>query len=47
MGIVWIEHLVFMFPELLLLVIVATLLLGRYYRLSAARIAALPGARET
>ncbi len=35
MGIVWVEHLVFVFPELLLLVIVATLLLGRYtgYRL--------------
>jgi hypothetical protein len=35
MGIVWIEHLVFVFPELLLLVIVATLLMGRYtgYRL--------------
>ncbi len=35
MGILWLEHLVFVFPELLLLVIVATLLAGRYtgYRL--------------
>jgi hypothetical protein len=35
MDIGWIEHLVFVFPELLLLVIVATLLTGRYtgYRL--------------
>ncbi len=35
MGISWIEHLVFVFPELLLLVVVATLLMGRYtgYRL--------------
>jgi hypothetical protein len=35
MGILWLEHLVFVFPELLLLVIVATLLVGRYtgYRL--------------
>ncbi|NLG75244.1 MAG: inactive transglutaminase family protein [Xanthomonadaceae bacterium] len=35
MGINWLEHLVFVFPELLLLVIVATLLAGRYtgYRL--------------
>jgi len=35
MGIAWLEHLVFVFPELLLLVVVATLLAGRYtgYRL--------------
>jgi len=35
MGNVWLEHLVFVFPELLLLVISATLLVGRYtgYRL--------------
>jgi 7 transmembrane helices usually fused to an inactive transglutaminase/Inactive transglutaminase fused to 7 transmembrane helices len=35
MGIAWLEHLVFVFPELLLLVIAATLLAGRYtgYRL--------------
>jgi hypothetical protein len=35
MGILWLEHLVFVFPELLLLVIVLTLLVGRYtgYRL--------------
>jgi hypothetical protein len=35
MGVVWLEHLVFVFPELLLLVLVVTLLLGRYtgYRL--------------
>ena len=35
MGIAWLEHLVFVFPELLLLVIAATLLVGRYtgYRL--------------
>jgi hypothetical protein len=35
MGILWLEHLIFVFPELLLLVIVATLLVGRYtgYRL--------------
>jgi hypothetical protein len=35
MGIAWLEHLIFVFPELLLLVIAATLLAGRYtgYRL--------------
>ena len=35
MGVLWLEHLVFVFPELLLLVIVLTLLVGRYtgYRL--------------
>ena len=35
MGNAWLEHLVFVFPELLLLVITATLLVGRYtgYRL--------------
>jgi hypothetical protein len=35
MGIVWLEHLVFVFPELLLVVLAATLLMGRYtgYRL--------------
>lgn len=35
MGLAWLEHLVFVFPELLLLVIVLTLLVGRYtgYRL--------------
>lgn len=35
MGVGWLEHLVFVFPELLLLVIAATLLVGRYtgYRL--------------
>ena len=35
MDIAWLEHLVFVFPELLLLVIVAALLVGRYtgYRL--------------
>jgi hypothetical protein len=35
MGFLWLEHLVFVFPELLLLVIVLTLLVGRYtgYRL--------------
>jgi len=35
MGIPWLEHLVFVFPELLLLVIVAALVVGRYtgYRL--------------
>ena len=35
MGIAWLEHLVFVFPELLLLVIALTLLAGRYtgYRL--------------
>jgi hypothetical protein len=35
MGIVWLEHLIFVFPELLLLVLAATLLAGRYtgYRL--------------
>lgn len=35
MDIAWLEHLVFVFPELLLLVVVATLLAGRYtgYRL--------------
>ena len=35
MGSAWLEHLVFVFPELLLLVIAATLLVGRYtgYRL--------------
>ncbi len=35
MGLPWLEHLVFVFPELLLLVIVLTLLAGRYtgYRL--------------
>ncbi len=35
MGIAWLEHLMFVFPELLLLVIVGALLAGRYtgYRL--------------
>jgi len=35
MGLIWLEHLVFVFPELLLLVLAATLLAGRYtgYRL--------------
>jgi hypothetical protein len=35
MGITWLEHLIFVFPELLLLVISITLLIGRYtgYRL--------------
>jgi hypothetical protein len=35
MGIAWLEHLIFVFPELLLLVIAVTLLIGRYtgYRL--------------
>jgi 7 transmembrane helices usually fused to an inactive transglutaminase/Inactive transglutaminase fused to 7 transmembrane helices len=35
MGTIWLEHLVFVFPELLLLVVVITLLMGRYtgYRL--------------
>jgi hypothetical protein len=35
MGILWLEHLVFVFPELLLLVIAITVLVGRYtgYRL--------------
>lgn len=35
MGLAWLEHLMFVFPELLLLVIAATLLAGRYtgYRL--------------
>lgn len=35
MGIAWLEHLIFVFPELLLLVIAAALLVGRYtgYRL--------------
>ena len=35
MGILWLEHLIFVFPELLLLVIAAALIVGRYtgYRL--------------
>jgi hypothetical protein len=35
MGIAWLEHLIFVFPELLLVVVAATLLAGRYtgYRL--------------
>lgn len=35
MGITWLEHLVFVFPELLLVVLAATLMMGRYtgYRL--------------
>ena len=35
MGIQWLEHLVFTFPELLLIVLAMTVLLGRYtgYRL--------------
>jgi 7 transmembrane helices usually fused to an inactive transglutaminase/Inactive transglutaminase fused to 7 transmembrane helices len=35
MGTIWLEHLVFVFPELLLIVLVITLLMGRYtgYRL--------------
>jgi hypothetical protein len=35
MGIAWLEHLIFVFPELLLLVIAVSLLAGRYtgYRL--------------
>jgi hypothetical protein len=35
MGLYWLQHLVFVFPELLLLVLAATLLAGRYtgYRL--------------
>jgi hypothetical protein len=35
MGIAWLEHLIFVFPELLLLIIAVSLLAGRYtgYRL--------------
>ena len=35
MEIAWLEHLIFVFPELLLLVVAAALLVGRYtgYRL--------------
>jgi hypothetical protein len=51
MGIVWLEHLIFVFPELLLLVVAATLLVGRYtgYRLLELRRfkALLPSGRGT
>jgi hypothetical protein len=39
MGMDWLEHLIFTFPELLLVVLAAVLLLGRYtgYRLAELR----------
>jgi len=39
MGMDWLEHLIFTFPELLLLVLAVVLLLGRYtgYRLTELR----------
>jgi hypothetical protein len=50
MGIAWLEHLIFVFPELLLLVIAVTLLMGRYtgYRLlELRRFKALTAQRTT
>jgi hypothetical protein len=50
MGMAWLEHLIFVFPELLLLVIALTLLAGRYtgYRLlELRRFRAFAPARET
>jgi hypothetical protein len=51
MGIIWLEHIIFVFPELLLLVIAASLLAGRYtgYRLLELRRfkALLPGRSAT
>jgi len=49
MGMAWLEHLIFVFPELLLLVVVAALLAGRYtgYRLlELRRFKALAPTRE-